>query len=143
MRKHLALVVCFGMVFALFAGVNAEAKKKKQKVKTMPCIYTFYWPENSSMEGGYLDCKGVPLNPSGYYVAAPENFKYGSHITIKETGNWRDGHTYEVVDRGSRIVTFEGEDGRTWCHIDILVHDSSCAPKSGKLIGEIEFVAGK
>lgn len=132
MRK---LFLFTGILCVLFISIVMPIDAKK-KVVRHDAIITFYYADDSEMEGGYYDALGVPLDGSQYHCAAPKEFALLSYIKIGGTGNWRDGHVYQVRDRGGRIVT----DENGVVHIDILVTCKEVADRLGVMHGWVEAV---
>ena len=96
-----------------YTGTNYKAG---QSVKAS---FTAYYPHNDSMEGGFYDCKGNPLNPAEQTCAAPADVPVGTKIKISNTGTSLDGKIYTVTDRGGAIKIVNGV-----YRIDILVSAS-------------------
>ena len=86
------------------------------------------------MEGGYQAANLEELDPSNWTCAAPKCIPFDTMIKVGGTGNWRDGHTYRVNDRGGAIVV----DGEGVYHIDILMSCKEQANRFGRVRGWIE-----
>ena len=126
--------IIFAMVLSLFLPIISNAKEgMHDSTHIHVAEFTGYYADNSRMEGGYKDISGNWLDPSDYTVAAPSCIKLGSTITIGGTGNWRDGVSYTVTDRGGAIVV--DEDGTY--HIDILMDSREQADRFGRVRGYI------
>ena len=132
-RRILLIGLLCAIIASLLMPADAEAKKKK-KVVRYQAEFTAYYPSDSTMEGGYKDAVGRPLDPSEYVIAAPKCFPIGTKVKFGGIGDWRDGHTYEVRDRGQAIVV--EEDGLV--HIDILMATYEQTDDFGRVRGWIE-----
>ena len=71
--------------------------------KTVKALFTSYYPENSALQGGFLDAQGNKLDPSKKTCAAPKEIPFGTKIQIQGTGTEKDGQIYTVNDRGGAI----------------------------------------
>lgn len=139
MKRKVAIVICFSLIMSLLCGISADAKqkkdKKKKKIIKVEAEFTGYYPDDSTMEGGYRAANMEWLEPSDWTCAAPKCVPFGSKITVGGTGNWRDGHTYRVNDRGGAIII----DNEGVYHIDILMAGPEQANKFGRVRGYIEI----
>ena len=136
MKRGLSLVLCVCLLLsAVIMPVKAK-KKHKKKVVRYEAEFTGYYPDDSTMEGGYYSATEELLDPSDYTVAAPKCLPFGTIITVGGTGNKRDGWSYRVNDRGGAIIV--DEDGVY--HIDILMRDAKQANDFGRVKGWIEVV---
>ena len=134
MNRWLLFIGSICLVFITFI-IPTEAKEKK-KVVRYPAEFTGYYPDDSEMEGGYQSANMEWLDPSEWTVAAPKCIPFNTMIKVGGTGNWRDGHTYRVNDRGGAIVV--DDDGVY--HIDILMAGPEQANRFGRQYGWIEVV---
>ena len=126
-------IIIFALILSLFLPIISNAKGGMGDVEIHAAVFTGYYCANNEMEGGFKDVSGNWLDPSAYTVAAPKCIPLGSKITIGGTGNWRDGVTYIVTDRGGRIVV----DDNGVYHIDILMASREQANAFGVVHGYI------
>lgn len=72
------------------------------KVVKVNCVVTFYYADSTTLQGGYNDKKGVPLNSHDEpIVALPSDVTYGSYIEFDKEIR---GYTrYKCVDTGGAI----------------------------------------
>jgi len=84
--------------------------------RTVPALFTAYYPSPDPVEGGFYAKRGERLNPSAHTCAAPEIIPFGTLITVQGTQTSLDGQTYEVNDRGGAITIKNGV-----YHIDLLM----------------------
>jgi 3D (Asp-Asp-Asp) domain-containing protein len=110
--------------------------------KTVPAVYTAYYPSNSRQEGGYKDVMGNSLKAT--YLdkgilecAAPKSVKLKSRIQVKSTGTSKDGKVYLVADRGGAITVKNGV-----YHFDLLMANKSQANAWGKRSGKALLITG-
>ena len=129
------LFIC-GICMVLIAFITPTEAKEKKKVVRYPAEFTGYYPDDSLMEGGYQAANTEWLDPSDWTCAAPKCIPFDTMIKVGGTGNWRDGHSYRVNDRGGAIVV--DEDGVF--HIDILMSCKEQADNFGRVQGWIEVV---
>ena len=98
--------------------------------KTVPAMFTAYYPANNAVEGGFYDALGNLLDPSKRTMAAPPSIPFGTKITIQGTDTERDGQTYTVNDRGGAIQIKNGV-----YHFDILMSSNSQCNRWGVKYG--------
>ena len=103
--------------------------------KSVKASFTAYYPDSSSMEGGYTDSQGHPLNAAEQTCAAPKDVPIGTKIKISNTGTDLDGKIYTVTDRGGAIVIKNGV-----YRIDILVADKAACAAFKNCKGNITFM---
>ncbi|MEG1822993.1 MAG: peptidoglycan DD-metalloendopeptidase family protein [Clostridiales bacterium] len=106
--------------------------------RTVPAVYTAYYPANNKMEGGFYDCKGKKLNPANNTCAAPKSVPYGTKIKMLNTGKSRDGQIYTVNDVGSAINIVKGV-----YHFDILMSNKKDCDNWGRVNGKAIIYDGK
>lgn len=136
MKNCRALFVTVMLALTLTQTLTAQAKEKEHgmgDVHIHMAEFTGYYPDSSTMEGGYKSANGEWLDPSEYTIAAPKCIPFGSEVTFGGIGNWRDGVTYRVNDRGGAIVV----DENGIYHIDILMAGPEQANKFGRRRGYI------
>lgn len=131
--KSMKGIIIFSLILSLFLPIISSAKGGMGDVHIHVAEFTGYYCANNAMEGGYKDVSGNWLDPSEWTVAAPDKIPLGSIITIGGTGNWRDGCSYTVTDRGGSIIV--DDDGVY--HIDILMASKEQANKFGRVRGYI------
>ena len=102
--------------------------------RLVQALFTAYYPANNSLQGGFNDCKGYPLQPSKQTAAAPKSVPYGSIMYIKsiDGGGYQNyvGRPYVVTDRGGAINIQNGV-----YHFDLLHPDHNSAYSFGKRTG--------
>ena len=103
--------------------------------QSVKASFTSYYPDSSSMEGGFVDSQGHTLNAAEQTCAAPKDVPIGTKIKISGTGTDLDGKIYTVTDRGSAIVIKNGV-----YRIDILVADKSACDAFKNCKGTITFM---
>ena len=100
--------------------------------KTVPSLFTAYYPANNSLEGGFYDARGNLLDPSKNTCAAPKSIPLGTKIMIINTGTKYDGQIFTVTDRGGGITVNNGI-----YDIDILMSSNSECNAWGRRKGQI------
>lgn len=80
---------------------------------------TAYYPDSSTLEGGYQDAIGNPLvgYPDQLTCAVPKNVPLGSKVKVLGTGTKYDNLIFTATDRGGAIVV----DSDGTYHIDICL----------------------
>lgn len=99
--------------------------------KTVPAIYTAYYPSNDPMQGGYKAANGEKLNPLANTCAAPPCVRFNSQIQVIGTGTDKDNRVYRVNDRGRAIQVSNGV-----YHFDLLFSDRKSAYAFGRRKGK-------
>lgn len=99
--------------------------------KTVPAIYTAYYPSNDPMQGGYKAANGEKLNPLANTCAAPSCVRFNSQIQVIGTGTDKDNRVYRVNDRGGAIKVVNGV-----YHFDLLFSDRKSAYAFGRRKGK-------
>lgn len=121
------------ILMSVLVPFSCNAKTLSSDVEIHRAIFTGYYPDSSKMEGGYRASNLEWLEPKDWTVAAPFDIPYDAKVTVCGTGNWRDGHTYRVNDRGGAIIV----DGDGFYHIDILMNGKEQADRFGVKEGYI------
>lgn len=107
--------------------------------REVPALFTAYYPANNSLQGGFNDCKGYPLQPNKQTAAAPKSVPYGSIMYIKsiDGSGYQNyvGRPYVVTDRGGAIKIENGV-----YHFDLLHPDHESAYAFGKRTGRAIIV---
>lgn len=102
--------------------------------REVKALFTAYYPANDTMQGGFNDCKGHPLQPNKQTAAAPKSVPYGSIMYIKsiDGGGYQNyvGRPYVVTDVGGAINIVNGV-----YHFDLLHPDRTSAYSFGKRTG--------
>lgn len=101
-------------------GMEQEAKEKGYICKRMKFVITYYYADNTPLQGGYNDKYGKPLKSHQYPIcAAPSDIPYGSIMILDHPVN--DSIEYKIVDTGSAIRWIDGDT----CRIDIFIPDAN------------------
>ena len=106
---------------AIDYGLEKTAKENGYKFKRVKFIITYYYADNTPLQGGYLDKYGKEL--LSYKVpicATPNDIPYGSVIVFAHPIN--NSKEYNSVDTGGAIRWIDGDT----CRIDIFVPDARC-----------------
>ena len=125
------------------SGSSGSTEKVVYTGKTVPALYTAYYPFGNRLEGGYKDAMDNLLIPTyldkGVLAcAAPKNVKLKSKIKIDGTGTSKDGKVYQVVDRGGAINVVGGV-----YHFDLLMRTASQCNQWGKRRGKALLITGQ
>ncbi len=94
---------------------------------------TAYYPDSSTLEGGYQDAIGNPLvgYPDQLTCAVPKNVPLGSKVKVLGTGTKYDNLIFTATDRGGAIVV----DSDGTYHIDICLKTATEANTFGRRKG--------
>lgn len=94
---------------------------------------TAYYPDSSTLEGGYQDAIGNPLvgYPDQLTCAVPKNVPLGSKVKVLGTGTKYDNLIFTATDRGGAIVV----DSDGTYHIDICMKTATEANTFGRRKG--------
>ena len=97
-------------------GLEEEAKAKNYEVKKVKLIITYYYADNTPLQGGYNDKYGKPLHSHKVPIcAAPSDINYGSILVLDSPV--LDSTEFKIVDTGSAIRWIDSNT----CRIDIFV----------------------
>lgn len=125
------------------SSANGTGSKIVYTGKTVPALYTAYYPSNNGPEGGYKDAMDNYLIPT--YLdkgilecAAPKSVKLKSKIQVMGTGTAKDGKVYLVADRGGAITVKNGV-----YHFDLLMRTASQCNQWGKRRGKALLITGQ
>ena len=100
-------------------GLEQEAKQKGYECRRIKFVITYYYADNTPLQGGYNDKYGKPLHSHNYPIcAAPNDIPYGSVLVLDHPVNGSE--EYKIVDTGSAIRWIDG----STCRIDIFVPDA-------------------
>ena len=94
-------------------------------------LFTAYYPDNSSMEGGYYAANGERLDPGKLTCACPKEIAFNTKIQVKGTNTNRDNLVYRCNDRGGAIKVVNGV-----YHIDLLMSSRKEANSFGRRRGK-------
>lgn len=94
---------------------------------------TAYYPDSSTLEGGYQDAIGNPLvgYPDQLTCAVPKNVPLGSKVKILGTGTKYDNLIFTATDRGGAIVV----DSDGTYHVDLCMKTATEANTFGRRKG--------
>lgn len=94
---------------------------------------TAYYPDSSTLEGGYQDAIGNPLvgYPDQLTCAVPKNVPLGSKVKILGTGTKYDNLIFTATDRGGAIVV----DSDGTYHIDLCLKTYNACTEFGRRKG--------
>ena len=109
--------------------------------ETHPANITAYYPDSSTLEGGYQDAIGNPLvgYPDQLTCAVPKNVPLGSKVKILGTGTEYDNKVFTATDRGGAIVV----DSDGTYHIDICLKTyNACATFGRRKGSNVKVVIG-
>lgn len=100
---------------------------------TYPANITAYYPDSSTLEGGYQDAIGNKLvgYPDQLTCAVPKNVPLGSKVKVLGTGTKYDNLIFTATDRGGAIVV----DSDGTYHIDICLKTATEANTFGRRKG--------
>ena len=100
-------------------GLKEEAIQNNYKCKNIKFVITYYYADNTPLQGGFLDKYGKPLLSHKVPIcAAPSDIPYGSIMVLDHPVN--GSNEYKIVDTGSAIRWIDGDT----CRIDIFVPDA-------------------
>lgn len=94
---------------------------------------TAYYPDSSTLEGGYQDAIGNPLvgYPDQLTCAVPKNVPLGSKVKVLGTGTKYDNLIFTATDRGGAIVV----DSDGTYHVDLCMKTATEANTFGRRKG--------
>lgn len=94
---------------------------------------TAYYPDSSTLEGGYQDAIGNPLvgYPDQLTCAVPKNVPLGSKVKVLGTGTKYDNLIFTATDRGGAIVV----DSDGTYHIDLCLKTYNACTEFGRRKG--------
>ena len=94
---------------------------------------TAYYPDSSTLEGGYQDAIGNPLvgYPDQLTCAVPKNVPLGSKVKILGTNTKYDNLIFTATDRGGAIVV----DSDGTYHIDLCLKTYNACTEFGRRKG--------
>lgn len=150
-KLHIIFLIILGLtagwVTLLSQHQNAQADQDCILVEgkefcvgqTHKTLFTAYFPDGdlTTMEGGFNDKLGRPLDPSLPTCASPREFPYGTKFRIHGTGTERDGTICVSNDTGGAIVL--EPDGSL--HIDVLLPDYETMSNWGLKWGEATIIS--
>lgn len=97
-------------------GLEQEAIQNGYKMKKVKFIITYYYADNTPLQGGYNDKYGKPLHSHKVPIcAAPSDIKYGSILVLDSPV--LNSTEFKIVDTGSAIRWIDSNT----CRIDIFV----------------------
>ena len=106
---------------AIDYGLEKTAKENGYKFKRVKFIITYYYADNTPLQGGYLDKYGKELLSHKVPICAtPNDIPYGSVVVFDHPIN--NSKEYKGVDTGGAIRWIDGDT----CRIDIFVPDARC-----------------
>lgn len=87
--------------------------------KQVTCYITYYFAEDSKLQGGYIDKRGIELHlHKEPIVALPKDVPYGSYIVFDT--DIRGNTTYKNVDTGGAIAWMDSNT----CKVDVFVPEA-------------------
>ena len=102
-------------------GLEKTARENGYKFKRVKFIVTYYYADNTPLQGGYLDKYGKELLSYNIPIcASPNDIPYGSVVVFDHPIN--GSKEYKSVDTGGAIRWVDGET----CRIDIFVPNARC-----------------
>ena len=102
-------------------GLEEQAIENNYKCKKIKFVITYYYADNTPLQGGYLDKYGKELLSYNIPIcAAPDDIPYGSIMVLDHPVNGTE--EYKIVDTGSAIRWIDSNT----CRIDIFVPDARC-----------------
>lgn len=108
---------------------------------TYPANITAYYPDSSTLEGGYQDAIGNKLvgYPDQLTCAVPKNVPLGSKVKVLGTGTKYDNLIFTATDRGGAIVV----DSDGTYHIDICLKTyNECTTFGRRKGGNVKVIIG-
>lgn len=108
---------------------------------THPATITAYYPDSSTLEGGYQDAIGNDLvgYPDQLTCAVPSSVPLGSKVKILGTGTEYDNKVFTATDRGGAIVV----DSDGTYHVDICLKTYDACVTFGRRKGSnVKVVIG-
>lgn len=107
--------------------------------RTVNAEFSAYYPSNDPMQGGFHAAyKNEKLNPASNTCAAPPQVDFGMYVQVLGTGTSKDGQTFRVNDRGSKIKILSDGTYR----FDLLFPDRKSAYAFGRRRGKAIIGSG-
>lgn len=105
---------------------STEYEEKYSNVRDVVVDITYFFAEDSDLQGGHLDKKGKPLNSFDYAVCAlPSDVSYGSILVLEEpvvvNTSFNKSNKLINVDTGGAIVW----KGQNYMRVDVFVKNCS------------------
>ena len=106
---------------AIDYGLERTARENGYKFKRVKFVLTYYYADNTPLQGGYLDKYGKELLSHKVPICAtPNDVPYGSVVVFDYPIN--NSREYKSVDTGGAIRWIDSNT----CRIDIFVPNARC-----------------